>query len=116
MSVLAHRRDPVAGNLRARRPLKFKRSCHDSDHQEVALASQARDFRRRAASGATAHARGHENHVGAVHYHFQALLVLNRRFAALGRIRTRPHALGDRAAYGEFDIRAGTSTAPVRRY
>ena len=72
-----------------------ERLGHDGYRQNAKLAGDLRHDGRRAGTGAAAHARSQEQHVGALDQLDDALAVFHRRLAADFGIGARAQALGD---------------------
>ena len=90
--------DALERDLHAPATFEGERLGDHGDGQDAALLGQLRDHGRRTGAGAAAHARGDEDHVGAVERFQDALAIFQRGLAADFRIRARAQALGDIAA------------------
>ena len=109
--MLGQLRDAVVGHAEALVAFHLKRLGHHRDGEDAQLARDLGHHRRRAGAGATAHARGDEQHVAALDQLDDAIAILHRRLAADLRIGAGAESLGDVAA----DLQRGLDLRGLQR-
>ena len=97
VDLLGELRETGLGAAGALTTLEQERLRDDADREGALFAGELRDDRRRARSGAAAHAGGDEDHVGPGDELLDALNVLERRLATLLRVGAGAEPPGDRS-------------------
>jgi hypothetical protein len=90
--------DALQRHLHAATAFERKRLGHHGHGEDALFLGQLGHDRRRAGTGATAHAGGDEHHVGAFEHRFDAFTIFQRGLTADLGVGTGAQTLGDVAA------------------
>ena len=104
VDLLAEPGDALLGLVGPAPSLEGERTGHHTDGQRAQGARDPGDDRRAAGAGATALARGHEDHVGALEHLLDLLRVVLGGLAADVRVGAGAEAAGELAADVELDV------------